>query len=116
MLNIIATSYCTKYNQCQFSPIVIPIQVQRYGQNLNETKCVLKCSQLADHLFSEVTLNKHSYTTDRCTTLQPKALYLSTSGVITDPGSTTGGIATGRDWESHRAAHNWPSVVRVCPG
>ena len=26
--------------------------------------------------------------------------------------------ATSRDWESHRAAHNWPSVdrVRVWPG
>ncbi|CAB1347832.1 unnamed protein product, partial [Coregonus sp. 'balchen'] len=29
------------------------------------------------------------------------------------PGLIPGCITTGRDWESHRAAHNFPSVVRV---
>jgi hypothetical protein len=47
-----------------------------------------------------------------------KALYLSSRGVTTDPGSIPICITTGCDWESHRAAHNWPSViqVRVWPG
>ena len=27
----------------------------------------------------------------------------------------SGCITTGRDWESHRAARNWPSIVRVWP-
>ena len=37
-------------------------------------------------------------------------------GVTTDPGSIPGCITTGRDRESHRAAHIWPSVVRVRGG
>ncbi|XP_055737530.1 palmitoyltransferase ZDHHC20-B isoform X2 [Salvelinus fontinalis] len=45
-----------------------------------------------------------------------KALHLNASGVTTDPGSIPGCITTGRDWKSHRAAHNWPSVVRVWLG
>ena len=47
-----------------------------------------------------------------------KVLHLSARGVATDPGSIPGCITTGRDWESHRAVHNWPSVaqVRVWPG
>ena len=31
-------------------------------------------------------------------------------------GSNPGCITTGHEWESHRAVHNWPSVVRVWPG
>jgi hypothetical protein len=42
-----------------------------------------------------------------------KALHLSAKGVTTDPGSIPGCITTGSDWQSHTAAHNWPSVVRV---
>ena len=38
------------------------------------------------------------------------------SEVSLQTGSIPGCITTGRDWESHRAAHNWPSVVRVWPG
>ena len=38
---------------------------------------------------------------------------LSARGAITDPGSIPGCITNGHDWESHRAVHNWPSVVRV---
>ena len=34
----------------------------------------------------------------------------------TDPGSIPGCNITSCDWESHRAAHNWPRVVRVWPG
>ena len=47
-----------------------------------------------------------------------KALHLSAKCVTTDLGSITGCITTGRDWESHRAVHNWSSVVlvRVWPG
>ena len=49
-----------------------------------------------------------------------KALHLSARGVTTDSGSIAGCITTGRDRESHRAAHNWPGVVpeegRVWPG
>ena len=51
-----------------------------------------------------------------------KALHLSARGITTDPGSIPGCITTGRDWshrvQSHRVAHNWPSVVRfkVWPG
>ena len=39
-----------------------------------------------------------------------KALHFSARGVTTDPGSIPGCITTGRDWEYHRAAHNWPSI------
>ena len=35
-----------------------------------------------------------------------KALHLSARGVTTVPGSNPGYITSGRDWESHRAAHN----------
>ena len=45
-----------------------------------------------------------------------KALHLSARGGTTDPGSIAGCITTGRDWETCRAAHNWPSIVRVWPG
>ena len=31
----------------------------------------------------------------------------------TVPGLNPGCITSGCDWESHRAAHNWPSVARV---
>jgi hypothetical protein len=34
-------------------------------------------------------------------------------GVTTDPGSIPGGVTTGLDWESQRAAHNWLSIIRV---
>ena len=40
-----------------------------------------------------------------------KALHRSARGVTTDLGSIPGSITTGHDRESHRAAHNWPSVV-----
>ena len=46
---------------------------------------------------------------------QSKALHLSVRGVTTDPGSIPGCTSPGRDWESLRAAHNWPSVFRVRP-
>ena len=42
-----------------------------------------------------------------------KLLHLSARGVTTDPGSISGCITTDRDWESHRVAHIWPSIVRV---
>ena len=42
-----------------------------------------------------------------------KALNLSARGVTTDLGSIPGCITTGHDQESHRATHNWPSVVQV---
>jgi hypothetical protein len=45
-----------------------------------------------------------------------KALHPSAKGVTTDPGSIVGCITTGRDQESYRAAHNWPSVARVGEG
>jgi hypothetical protein len=45
-----------------------------------------------------------------------KALHQSTSGVTTDLGSIQGCITTGCDRESHRAAHNWPTVVRFSGG
>ena len=45
-----------------------------------------------------------------------KALHLSARGVITVHFSNPGCITSGRDWESHRMAHNWPSVVRVWLG
>ena len=38
--------------------------------------------------------------------------YLSARGVTTVPGLNLGCITYGRDWESHRVAHNWPCVVR----
>jgi hypothetical protein len=41
---------------------------------------------------------------------QSKALHHSAIGVTTDPGSILGCITTGSDRESHRAAHNWPSI------
>ena len=42
-----------------------------------------------------------------------KALHISARVVTTDRGSIPGCITTGYDWESRRAAHNWPSIVRV---
>ena len=45
-----------------------------------------------------------------------KALHRSDRGVTTDPGSISGCITTGRDRESHRAAHNLPSIIRVRGG
>ena len=45
-----------------------------------------------------------------------KALYLNARGVTTDPGLIPGCITTGRDWASHRRAHNWPSVMWVRVG
>ena len=42
-----------------------------------------------------------------------KALHLSARSVTTDPGLIPDCITTGCDWESHRVAHNWPSIVRV---
>ena len=36
-----------------------------------------------------------------------KALNRSARGVTTDLGLTRGCITTGREWESHRAVHNW---------
>ena len=44
-----------------------------------------------------------------------KALHLSSRGVNAVPGSNLGCITSGRDWESHRTAHNWPYIVRVWP-
>jgi hypothetical protein len=49
-------------------------------------------------------------------TTQHKTLHLSARGLTAVPGSNLGCITSGRDWESHRAAHNWPSVARVWPG
>jgi hypothetical protein len=45
-----------------------------------------------------------------------KALHFSARGVTTVPGLNPGCITSGRDCESHRAAHNWPSIVQVWPG
>ena len=45
-----------------------------------------------------------------------KALHLSGRGITTVPGLIPGCITSGRDWESHRAAHNWPSVIRIWLG
>jgi hypothetical protein len=47
---------------------------------------------------------------------QSNALHLSARGVTTDPGSIPGCVTTGHDQETHRAAHNWPSIVRVMGG
>ena len=44
---------------------------------------------------------------------QSKALHLSARGVTTVPGSNPGWITSGCDLESHRAAHNWLSIVSV---
>ena len=49
----------------------------------------------------------------------PKKAYINRDpSVACDSFIVPGCITTGRDWESHRAAHNWPSVVqvRVWPG
>ena len=40
---------------------------------------------------------------------------ISARGVTPDPGLFPVCITTGRDWESHRAAHKW-LIVRVWPG
>ena len=42
-----------------------------------------------------------------------KALHLSARGITTDTLVWIQAVSQpGRDWESHRAVHNWPSVVR----
>jgi hypothetical protein len=40
-----------------------------------------------------------------------KTLHLSAQDFTTVPGSNPGCITSGCDWESHKAAHNWPIVV-----
>ena len=40
-----------------------------------------------------------------------KTLHLSARGVTAVPGLNPGCITSGRDWESHREAHNWPRVI-----
>jgi hypothetical protein len=42
-------------------------------------------------------------------------LRFSARGVTIGPGSNPGCITSGSDWESYRAAHIWPSVVRIWP-
>jgi hypothetical protein len=44
------------------------------------------------------------------------ALRCSARGVTTDPGLIPGCVAEGHDRETHEAAHNWPSFVRVRGG
>jgi hypothetical protein len=41
-----------------------------------------------------------------------KTLHLSARGVTAMPDSNPGCITSSCDWESHRAVHNWPTVVR----
>ena len=48
--------------------------------------------------------------------LWSKALCLSASCATRDYCSNPGSVAAGRDRETHGAAHNWPSVVRVRGG
>jgi hypothetical protein len=50
-----------------------------------------------------------------CVPQRSEALHLSARGATTVLGSNPGCITSGRDWESYRAAHNWPSVVQVWP-
>ena len=50
-----------------------------------------------------------------CGAAGSKALRLSARGVTTVPGSNLGCIMSDCDWESHKAEHNWSSVVRVWP-
>jgi hypothetical protein len=45
-----------------------------------------------------------------------KALHRSARGITTDLGAIPGCITSGRDRESHKVAHNWPSVIRVRGG
>jgi hypothetical protein len=45
-----------------------------------------------------------------------KALHRSARCITTDPGSILGCITTDCDRETHRVAHNWPSIVRVRGG
>ena len=40
----------------------------------------------------------------------------STSCATRDPGSSPGSVAAGRDWETHGAAYNWPSIIRFSGG
>ena len=40
-----------------------------------------------------------------------KTLHLIARGITAVPGLNTGCITFGRDWESHRAAYNWPRAV-----
>ena len=61
--------------------------------------------EVPDHLWP--TLNIYHLVGSRV------AQHLSARGVTTVPGSDPGCITMGRVWESHRAAHNWPSVIRV---
>ena len=42
-----------------------------------------------------------------------KTLLLNARGVTVVPGLNPGCIPSGCDWESHKAAHNWPSVAGV---
>ena len=47
---------------------------------------------------------------------QFKALHLNARGATTVPGLNPSCITSGCDLKSHRAAHNWPSVVQVWLG
>jgi hypothetical protein len=42
-----------------------------------------------------------------------EALHFSARGVTTVPSSNPGYITSDHDRESHRAQHNWPTIVRV---
>jgi hypothetical protein len=79
-----------------------------------------KCATKVQHLPSatiSVKPSTHTLQFDAfnrsCVVQRSKALHLSARGVTTDPGSILGCITTGRDRESHSAAHFWLSVVRV---
>ena len=70
---------------------------------------------MAWHSLLVVTLLNTRETLSSRVAQRSKALHRSTSGVSTDAGYIAVCVAAGCERETHEAAHNWPSVVRVSP-
>jgi hypothetical protein len=62
---------------------------------------------------SRVSTQSVTLTLNESVAQRSKAPHLSARGDTTDPGSIAGCIPTGRDWESHRAAHIGPASPRL---
>jgi hypothetical protein len=76
------------------------LNIQRYRSEILKPIVVIHCHHLMGSRVAQ----------------RSKALHLSVCSITTVPGLNPGCITSGRDWESHTAAHNWPSVVWLWQG
>ena len=81
------------------------------------------CNQVAGGNLPHTTGENHRYIEDSSLYLCYCSNWGAVEGTASQcqrrhyrhPGSQPGCITSGCDWESHRAVHNWPSVIRVLP-